>query len=45
VLGLSGVPDYTTLYRLLKWLGNDAIQKALGATVRRLRGGERRGRK
>jgi Transposase DDE domain/Transposase domain (DUF772) len=36
-LGLSSVPDYTTLYRFLKRLGDDAIHQALGSTVRRLR--------
>ena len=45
VLGLSSVPDYTTLYRFLKRLGDAPIQEALGATVRRLRSGRRRGRR
>lgn len=36
-LGLTSVPDYTTLYRFLKRLGDDAIHEALGSTVRRLR--------
>ena len=38
VLGLASVPDYTTLYRFLKRLGDAPIHHALGATVRRLRG-------
>jgi hypothetical protein len=36
-LGLTSVPDYTTLYRFLKRLGDDAIHDALGSTVRWLR--------
>jgi hypothetical protein len=36
-LGLSSVPDYTTLYRFLKRLGDGPIHQALGSTVRRLR--------
>ena len=36
-LGPASAPDYSTLYRLLKRLGDDAIQQALGSTVRRLR--------
>ena len=45
MLGLASVPDYTTLYRFLKRLGNAPIHHALGATVRRLRGTQRTGRK
>ena len=45
MLGLASVPDYTTLYRFLKRLGNAPIHHALGATVRRLRGTRRTGRK
>ncbi len=33
VLGLASVPDYTTLYRFLKRLGDAPIHHALGATV------------
>jgi hypothetical protein len=36
-LGPASAPDYSTLYRLLKRLGDDAIQQTLGSTVRRLR--------
>jgi len=45
VLGLASVPDYTTLYRFLKRLGDGPIQHALGATVRRLRGKSREKRR
>ncbi len=36
---LSTVPDYTTLYRFLKRLDDDLIDRGLGETVRRLRRG------
>src|SRR5260370_9310841 len=39
-LQLQSVPDYTTLYRLLKRLDNDTIDRGLGETVRRLRRGK-----
>jgi hypothetical protein len=45
VLGLRSVPDFTTLYRFLKRLDDTTIDRAVGATVRRLRGVHRRGRK
>ena len=44
VLRLHAVPDYTTLYRFLRRLDDDAIDRGLGETVRRLRGGRRHGR-
>src|SRR5271156_1157728 len=37
-LGLASVPDFTTLYRFLKRLGDTAIDRAVGETVRHLRG-------
>lgn len=43
-LRLSSVPDYTTVYRFLRRLPDDAIENVLGESVRRLRGGRRRGR-
>ena len=44
VLQLSRVPDYTTVYRFLRRLSDDAIEKGLGETVRRLRRSGRPGR-
>ncbi|MGH9701431.1 MAG: transposase, partial [Candidatus Acidiferrales bacterium] len=44
VLGLASVPDYTTVYRFLRRLPDDTIEKALGESVRRLRRSSRRGR-
>ena len=44
-LGLSRVPDFTTLYRFLQRLDDQAIDRAVGETVRRLRSSQRRGRK
>jgi hypothetical protein len=44
VLRLQAVPDYTTLERFLRRLDDDAIDRGLGETVRRLRGGRRPGR-
>jgi hypothetical protein len=44
-LGLSSVPDFTTLYRFLKRLDDQTIDRAVGETVRRLRGSQRRGRR
>ena len=38
-LGLKSVPDYTTLYRFLKRLDGQAIDRAVGETVRRMGGG------
>jgi len=38
VLGLVSVPDFTTLYRFLQRLDDQAIDRAVGETVRRLRG-------
>jgi len=45
VLGLVSVPDFTTLYRFLQRLEEQAVDRAVGETVRRLRGGKGRGRK
>ncbi len=42
-LGLVSVPDFTTLYRFLKRLDDQTIDRAVGETVRRLRGQQRRG--
>jgi hypothetical protein len=47
VLRLSTVPDYTTAYRFLRRLPDDAMANVLGESVRRLRrscaaGGEER---
>jgi Transposase domain (DUF772) len=44
-LGLTSVPDFTTLYRFLQRLDDQIIDRAVGETVRRLRGWLRRGRK
>jgi len=44
VLRLSSVPDYTTLYRFLRRLPDDAIDNVLGESLRRLRRGRRHGR-
>jgi hypothetical protein len=41
-LQLQTVPDYITLYRFLKRLDDETIERGLGETVRRLRGGRRR---
>ena len=43
-LGLVSVPDFTTLYRFLQRLDDVAIDRAVGETVRRLRGTRRKGR-
>jgi len=45
VLRLSSVPDYTTVYRFLRRLPDDAIESVLGESVRRLRRSSRRGRR
>src|SRR5260370_734839 len=45
VLRLSSVPDYTTVYRFLRRLPDDAIEKVLGESVRRLCRSLRRGRR
>ena len=42
VLGLSSVPDFTTLYRFLRRLDDQTLDRAVGETVRRMRGGRRR---
>jgi hypothetical protein len=39
VLGLKSVPDFTTLYRFLRRLEGQTIERAVGETVRRMRGG------
>ena len=44
-LGLTSVPDFTTLYRFLQRLDDPTIDRAVGETVRRLCGSLRRGRK
>jgi hypothetical protein len=43
VLGLTSVPDFTTLYRFLQRLDDVTIDRAVGETVRRLRGAGRKG--
>jgi hypothetical protein len=45
VLRLSSVPDYTTVYRFLRRLPDDTIDRALGESVRALRRSSRRGRR
>src|ERR1700675_1143946 len=45
VLGLVSVPDFTTLYRFLQRLADVTIARAVGETVRRLRGAQRRSRR
>jgi hypothetical protein len=44
-LGLVSVPDFTTLYRFLQRLDDQAIDRAVGETVRRLRGTRKKGRR
>jgi Transposase domain (DUF772) len=44
-LGLTRVPDFTTLYCFLQRLDDQIIDRAVGETVHRLRGSLRRGRK
>src|SRR5271170_5370948 len=44
-LGLGSVPDFTTLYRLLQRLDDLTIDRAVGETVRRLRGTRKKGRR
>ena len=44
-LGLASVPDFTTLYRFLQRLDDITIDRAVGETVRRLRGAQRRSRR
>ena len=41
-LQLAAVPDYTTLYRFLRRLEDDTVNRGLGETVRRLRRRRRR---
>ena len=45
VLGLTNVPDFTSLYRFLQRLDDQTIDRAVGETVRRLRGARRKGRR
>jgi hypothetical protein len=45
VLGLVSVPDFTTLYRFLQRLDDQTIDRAVGETVRRLRGSLRQKRR
>ena len=42
VLQLPGVPDHTTLYRFLRRLGDDTVERGLSETVRQLRRRRRR---
>jgi len=44
-LGLVSVPDFTTLYRFLQSLDEQAVDQSVGETVRRLRGTRRKGRR
>src|SRR5271157_5822492 len=44
-LGLSRVPDFTTLCRFLQRLDDQTIDRAVGETMRRLRGSQRKGRR
>ncbi len=44
-LGLVSVPDFTTLYRFLQRLDDQTIDRAVGETVRRLRGTRRKDRR
>jgi Transposase domain (DUF772) len=44
-LGLASVPDFTTLYRFLQRLDDVTIDRAVGETVRRLRGTRRKNRR
>ena len=44
-LGLVSAPDFTTLYRFLQRLDDQTIDRAVGETVRRLRGTHRKGRR
>src|SRR3974390_932658 len=44
-LGLTSVPDFTTLYRFLQRLDDQTIDRAGGETVRRLRGIGKKGRR
>jgi hypothetical protein len=39
-LGLSKVPDFTTLYRFLRRLEGQSIERAVSETVRRMHGGQ-----
>jgi hypothetical protein len=44
VLGLTRVPDFTTLYRFFERVDDVTIDRAVGETMRRLRGARRKGR-
>jgi hypothetical protein len=44
-LGLVRVPDFTTLYRFLQRLDDPTIDRAVGETVRRLRGTQKKRRR
>jgi Transposase domain (DUF772) len=44
-LGLASVPDFTTLYRFLQRLDDVTIDRAVGETVRRLRGARKKNRR
>jgi hypothetical protein len=45
VLGLTSVPDFTTLFRFLQRLDDVTIDRAVGETVRRLRGTRQQSRR
>ena len=45
VLGLTSVPDFTTLYRFLERLDEQTINRTVDETVRRLRGVRRKSRR
>ncbi len=44
ILLFTDMPDHTTLYRFLKRLEDDTLERGLGETVRRLRRGKTHGR-
>jgi len=44
-LGLTSVPDFTTFCRFLQRLDDQTIDRAVGETVRRLRGTRKKGRR
>lgn len=45
ILGLKSVPDFTTVYRFLQRLEGQTLDRAVGETVRRMRGGRGCGRR
>jgi hypothetical protein len=44
-LGLTSMPDFTTLYRFLQRLDDQIIDQAVGETVRLLRGTQKKSRR